>query len=329
MSASSNIAAGDFAPPLGLRHAHTQSLLSGWPLRGRYLRKSAGDLLGTARRQILDCGDGVRLLGYHSAQTLASRGVAILLHGWEGCVESNYVVSLGATLYAHGFDVFRLNFRDHGGSQSLNEELFHSCRIDEVVNAIAAIQRHYPAPRTVLIGHSLGGNFALRAAARAVDANLSLDKVLAVCPVLDPQSTMQALEHGLWVYRRYFLTRWRRSLRAKAAHFPERYDFGDLRRFRTLTETTRFFVESYTEFPDLDTYLRGYAITGSVLAKLAVPSRLIAAADDPVIPRHDLARLARPSALDIQVIKYGGHCGFLENYALRSWLDKEILALLR
>ena len=42
------------------------------------------------------------------------------------------------------------------------------------------------------------------------------------------QGTMRALEDGLWVYRSYFLRRWRRSLLAKAACFPELYDFGDV-----------------------------------------------------------------------------------------------------
>jgi predicted alpha/beta-fold hydrolase len=32
--------------------------------------------------------------------------------------------------------------------------------------------------------------------------------------------------------------------------------------------------------------------------------------------------------MDLQVVSYGGHCGFLDSYALRSWLDSEILALL-
>ena len=95
---------------------------------------------------------------------------------------------------------------------------------------------------------------------------------------------MRALEEGLWVYRHYFLRRWRRSLLAKAACFPELYDFGDLRRFPTLTATTEFFATRYASFPDLDAYLNGYAITGDALARLTVPAHLIAAADDPVIP---------------------------------------------
>lgn len=249
-----------------------------------------------------------------------------MLHGWEGSAEANYVISLGGLLYDAGFSVFRLNFRDHGDTFALNEELFHSCRIDEVVGALAAIAAKHPAERTFLVGHSLGGNFALRAAARAPAAGIPLTKVVAVCPVLRPSSTMRALEDGWWVYRQYFLRRWRRSLAAKAACFPELYDFGDLRRFPTLTATTEFFATRYASFPDLDSYLNGYAITGSTLARLAVPAKLIAAADDPVIPIADLRDVAVSPALDIQVFARGGHCAFLEDYRLRSWADRAVLA---
>jgi predicted alpha/beta-fold hydrolase len=57
-----------------------------------------------------------------------------------------------------------------------------------------------------------------------------------------------------------------------------------------------------------------------------VPTRLIAAADDPVIPIADLKDLAITPALDIEVFARGGHCAFLEDYRLRSWLDRAVLA---
>lgn len=315
-----------FDPPRGLTHAHVQSLLASWPWRRRWLRRRASGLLAASRAELVDCGAGVRLLGHFSAQAAEPRGLAVLLHGWEGSAEANYVVSVGGLLYDAGFSVFRLNFRDHGDTFALNRELFHSCRIDEVVGAFGAITRRYPAERTFVVGHSLGGNFALRAAARAPAAGLPLTKIVAVCPVLRPASTMRALEDGLWVYRHYFLRRWRRSLLAKAACFPELYDFGDLKRFRTLTATTEFFATRYASFPDLDSYLNGYAITGDALARLAVPAKIIAAADDPVIPIGDLDDLAATPALSIQVFPRGGHCAFLEDYALRSWVDRAVLA---
>jgi hypothetical protein len=314
-----------FRAPPGLRQRHVQSLLAAWPLRQSLLRRRARALLGSARRDILDCGDGVRLLGLYSPAPGPSRGLAILLHGWEGSADAPYVLSVGARLHAAGYEVFRLNFRDHGETFALNRELFHSCRIDEVVHAVRAATAAHPAPRTFLVGHSLGGNFALRVAARAPAAGIELAKVVAICPVLRPQSTMHALETGLWVYREYFLRRWRRSLLAKAECFPDVYEFGDLRRFATLTATTEFFVKRYTSFPDLDAYLSGYAVTGDALSALSVPTRLIASADDPVIPIADLRDVATPSALQIEVLEHGGHCAFLESYGLESWLDDAVL----
>lgn len=317
---------GAFKAPVGLRHRHVQSLLAGWPLRQRWLRRRAVRLLAASRDEIVDCGDGVRLLGHYSARPEASRGLAILLHGWEGSASASYVVSVGSRLYDAGLDVFRLNFRDHGETFALNRELFHSCRIDEVVGALRAITAKYPAEKTFLVGHSLGGNFALRAAARAPAAGIPLTKAVAICPVLRPHSTMRALEDGLWVYREYFLRRWRRSLLAKQQCFPDLYDFGDLERLPTLTATTEFFVTRYAGFADLDSYLAGYAITGDVLANLKVPARLIAAADDPVIPIEDLADVAMTPALSVDVFPRGGHCAFIESYRLGSWTDRAVLA---
>lgn len=247
-----------------------------------------------------------------------------MLHGWEGCADSNYMLSAGSAAFALGFDVFRLNFRDHGGTHDLNEDLFHSCRIDEVVNAVGAVSERHAAKPVMLVGHSLGGNFALRTALRAESHGLKIDRVLAICPVLSPHSTMRALEDGLWVYRQYFLERWRRSLRAKAVSFPDRYDFGDLRRFPTLTATTEYFVNEYTSFPSLDSYLHGYSIVGAALEELSVPTRIILAADDPVIPVADLSELARSDALEVTVHERGGHCAFIDSYRLGSWLDAEL-----
>ena len=53
---------------------------------------------------------------------------------------------------------------------------------------------------------------------------------------------------------------------------------------------TEILVERYSEFPDLDAYLNGYAIVGDALARLEVPSHILFSLDDPIIPARDLAR---------------------------------------
>ena len=315
-----------FRPPRPLAHCHLQSTLSHAPWRRRRVLAGARRLLAVAVTEIIDCGDGVRLQGFLSTPGRQSRGTVVLLHGWEGSADSNYILSAGSALLAAGFSVFRLNLRDHGDTKALNEGLFHSCRIDEVFNAVSSVRERHAADRFAIVGQSLGGNFALRVAARAERAGLAVDRVIAVCPVLKPKSTMHALDHGLWFYRHYFLARWRRSLIEKAAAFPQLYRFGDLRRFATLSATTEYFVENYTEFESLDRYLEGYAVTGPVLASVAVPTRILLAADDPVIPVADLEAIAKPQALEISLQSRGGHCGFIDSLTGQSWIDREIVA---
>ena len=102
----------------------------------------------------------------------------MILHGWEGSAESCYVISLGAELLASGFDVLRLNLRDHGDSHHLNREIFHSCRLAEVVGATRAVAQRFPQARIFLAGFSLGGNFVLRVSADA-GAPGALERVIA------------------------------------------------------------------------------------------------------------------------------------------------------
>ena len=129
--------ARDFHPPGWLRGAHVQSVLSSSPLRRNRGARALAQLQPQTQELLLDGGDGVRLQGFHSRLPQREpRGLALLLHGWEGSAESGYMLHAAARLLAAGFDVFRLNFRDHGDTHHLNEDLFHSCRIDEVVNAV-------------------------------------------------------------------------------------------------------------------------------------------------------------------------------------------------
>jgi predicted alpha/beta-fold hydrolase len=321
-----------FAPPAWLANAHLQSILPSLRLRRPLLAKRARQMLSVADTQIVDCGDGVRLLGHYSSQAAAgkppARDLAILLHGWEGSADSLYVLSLGSHLFDLGCDIYRLNFRDHGPSHHLNEDIFHSCRLDEVVGAVRSIQRMIPDRRTTIAGFSLGGNFALRVAARAPAADIALQQAVAICPVLRPHSTMDVLEAGPFIYHRYFIAKWKRSLRLKQRLFPQRYDFSSILTQRSIKAMTEIMVQRYSEFPTLDAYLSGYAIVGDVLAQLSVPSHILVSLDDPIIPARDLQDLARSPQLEVTTIPRGGHCGFMESFNRESWADRQVARLM-
>jgi hypothetical protein len=313
----------EYRPPRLLKGAHLQSALASLPPRERRVRRDAAALVAASLPEVIDCGEGVRLTAEHTPPGGTGR-MAVLIHGWEGSAGSMYMLSAGARLARAGFRVVRLNLRDHGDSHHLNPGLFHSCRLDEVRNAVAVLQRRYPSERLYLGGFSLGGNFALRIAAAAPEAGIRIEQVAAVCPVLDPRETLAALDDGLPQYRLYFIRKWKRSLERKRAAFPELYDFGRLNRFRTLRGMTDYFARHYARFPDLDSYLGGYAVTGERLERLDVPTQVLLADDDPVIPVRSVAALARTPALTIRRSRHGGHCAFLVDYRLQSWLDEYV-----
>ena len=323
----------EFTPPFWLRSAHLQSILPSLPLRRPAVERRAIPLLQSSIEQVIDCGDGVRLLGLYSAQESSGRAPAeqlvVLHHGWEGSADSLYVLSLGQFLFERGFDILRLNLRDHGPTHHLNRELFHSCRIREVVGAVRSLQAQHPSQGLNLVGFSLGGNFALRVGARAREAGIRLRRIVAISPVLDPEVTLEALERGASIYRQYFIWKWTRSLLKKQLAWPEVYDFEELMRDRTLTAMTDYLVRHHSEFPDLRTYLRGYALVHGALEPLEVPARIIASDDDPMIPSRDLGRLPRLANLRITTTRFGGHCGFMPGLRGESWVAREVLSELR
>jgi predicted alpha/beta-fold hydrolase len=317
-----------FAPPALIRNAHVQSVLSSLRLRRPSLQRRAAGLLAAAREHVLDCGDGVRLMGMHSSLPGAQRPLVMIFHGWEGSADSNYMLSLGSHLFENGYDVFRLNFRDHGPTHHLNRDIFHSCRIAEVVGATRAVQELFKPTSLSLAGFSLGGNFALRVAARAPDAGIKLHKAVAICPVLHPRKALDALESGWFIYERYFVSKWKNSLRLKQRCFPNDFDFTDILRRDTLLDMTDIMVEKYTDFPDTWAYLDGYKIVDNVLADLQVESHALLAADDPIIPVHDVQHLARTPHLNVVTIPRGGHCGFMDTIGSATWADRQVAAIL-
>jgi predicted alpha/beta-fold hydrolase len=296
--------AHEFSPPRWLRGQHLQSILPSFPGRRPLVERRARPMLAASRELLLDCGDGVRLQAFHSPAPPAARAACrapgrptvVLLHGWEGSARSLYVLSLAQTLFDQGHDVVRLNLRDHGDTHHLNRDLFHSCRLPEVV------------------------------AAEAPDAGLRIERAIGISPVLDPATCMDALESGLALYRRYFVHKWTRSLRRKQAAWPGEYTFGESLSSGDLRRMTRELVLSHAGYDDVGAYFQGYAITGERLAGLRVPSTLVAALDDPIIPAADLARLARPPALRVVTTETGGHCGFFDSLTGPGWADRFVVA---
>ena len=321
----SNSSAEPFVPPFGLRSTHTQSLINSSAYRRRIVGKRSKSMLEAEQDWLVDGGDGVRLLGHYSPQKGDSKGLVVLFHGWEGSARSNYIVGAGGMLFDRGFDVFRLNFRDHGETHHINSGIFHSCRLDEVVHAVKDIQQRTGAQNWALSGYSLGGNFALRVALAAPSEGLSIRQVIAVCPVISPSNAMDSMESGFRGYENYFIRKWAKSLKLKERQFPDAYEYDEWHRLGGLRERTGFMATRYYEFESLEKYFDGYSVADNRLAALQVPTTILTSEDDMVVPVGDFRDLPDNDNIELLITRYGGHCAFLKNWQMDSYADDVIV----
>ena len=318
-----------FCPPRWLRNPHIQSIVSSTLPRKLLVKRKAKTMLSNTRQEIIQCSDNIRLLGEYSHNN-ANDKLLIMLHGWEGCIESNYMLSVSAHMYSQGYSVFRLNLRDHGNSSHLNERPYNSARLIEILDAMEEIQRRHPHLDNYLAGFSLGGNFSLRIAANAYRRKCSFKKIIAVCPVISPSHTMDSLATGLPLYHNHFVSLWKNSLLNKLEHFPALGYEENLKHLSTLQAMNEYFIPNLTDYDTLPAYYDAYSVAGNYLQHLSTPTHIIASADDPVVLCEDLNLInSLSSSLSVEITQYGGHCAFIENVTLDSWIDRRISQLLQ
>lgn len=319
-----------FQPPLLFRNRHLQSALSSVPLRKRLLARQHTEFETRTTTHHLDAGEGVILTGLSNLhENSEERPCLILIHGWEGSANSGYVYSAATFAFAHGYNVFRLNLRDHGESHHLNHGLFHSARLREVTQAVIEVQRKIKAQSYCLAGFSLGGNFALRVSAKISEMNSSIAATVAVCPVINPYKSSQALEKSLFIYEKYFVKKWKRSLKKKLKHFPD-YDYEEaIEKYDRLNELNNYLIPKYTKYESLSDYFSSYALSKKWLNKITNPTLVIASEDDPVIPIEDIKALkdsmSSKNHIEFDIQRHGSHCAFLKNINKHSWADERLI----
>ena len=308
-----------FRPPAPMRPGLVQTALAGQSFR----KRGPKTLLDAAEDRILTCEDGVRLRGSYSPRTDA-RALFIFLHGWEGSQNSTYVVTCGEHMFARGASVFRLNYRDHGGSHDLNHGLFLSTHFNEVFDAVRQAARLGGGVPVYIVGFSLGGNFALRIARSLRDLAIpGLRRIYAISPVVDPWGAAPLVDVNP-LYRRYFLKKWRASLARKQALFPDLYDFSDIIAQPRVLMATELLLSRYTPFARVEDYFNAYRVHPDDLLRCPVPVDVITARDDGMIPEADVRRLRLPGHSRVIVHDHGGHNGFFQSLLGPTWYDEHI-----
>lgn len=314
-----------FTPAWFLRNPHLMTMVPRYWPRGPILA-------GIPQTERLFTTDpGTQLLGLcHWQERPTEAPTLLLVHGLEGCADSHYMRGIAAKAYRVGFNVIRMNQRNCGGTERLTPTLYNS-GLSQDYRAILKELRIVDRLTDIwLIGYSMGGNLILKAAGELGSDEPALAGAVAVCPNIDPTQCVVALEESRnWIYHRHFLTKLKARLRRKAALFPGKWDLRLMSSMSRISQFDDVYTARDGGYRDgADYYDRAGA--RHVLPRIAVPTLIMTAQDDPFIPYSMFLAPAIQSNPAIQVLapRHGGHCGFFQETGHardRYWAEHRIL----
>ena len=302
----------EFEPLPFLRDGHLMTVAPTiWPRRfGTFARK------GEKRLFVVE--DGVQVLAHcHWQKNKHDCPTMIILHGLEGCSESHYVLGLARKAFAVGMNAIRLNLRNCGGSMHLTPTLYHAGLSQDIVAVCKELKNGDGLQKLFLAGYSLGGNIILKAAGElGSEASRLFGGMGTVSPAIDLNLSVEAIEHPQnKFYEKFFLFTLKQKIREKARLYPELYDLTHLQTIKSIRQFDDIYTAPNAGYGNAANYYKT-ASALNVLPEIQVPTLMIAAKDDPLVPFDAFEKLQNKNEYIKRVATiYGGHAGFLHKVA--------------
>lgn len=310
-----------FRPHPLVRGGHAQTLAAYyWPGKHLYRAKQ--------HRVTLDDGD-ILVLHDDSPPTWKPGDRAVLLMpGLAGCHQSGYLVRTAAKLNAKGARTFRLDHRGWGAGTGLARHPFHAGRSEDVRAAVRFLAETCPDSPLAVAGFSLSGNVVLKALGELRDELPSqLDKACALTPPVNLSACADWMERRAnRFYNRHMVGCLLSHLKENGRPLPTTNGHS-----AKIPRTLRLFDDLYTAPASGFSCVEDYYTKSSsaqFLENIQVPTLIIAAADDPMIPASSFTDLALSPTVHLYLSPSGGHLGFIQRHGQdpdRRWLDWRIV----
>ena len=246
----------------------------------------------------------------------------IFFPGWLGHKDSKYLIPIAHLLHINNFDIIRIHPIDHGDTEHLNKDFFRATDIQTLIEAVKFIGNKYQNNEIHLIGFSLGGNIALRIS--ACESINFLKSTVVISPVIDPEISMRAMDNTSWILKKYFVNKWRRSLRRKI-RLHNISNLEEPLKYKTLEKMTEFFTKNFSPHSDVKELFSGYAINQDIINQIKNNTLIYSSVDDPCVPIEPLCKLHQTDNVKFKPQQYGGHCGFIDDFKFNSSVYEEIV----
>jgi predicted alpha/beta-fold hydrolase len=299
-------------------------------IAGNYWRRELNEQRFPVQAKFYDTEPGVQVLVHSQVPATEPIAQLILVHGLEGSSSAGYARSLAQAALEAGCATHRLNMRSCGGTEHLSgRTLYHSGQTSDLLSVIRQLPSDAPI---FLAGFSLGGNVVLKLAGELGASASSLGSkviagVMAISTPIDLAACVRQLDKpSNVIYARRFVSRLKERVRVKERLTPGLFDLSGLDLVRDIYDFDDRFTAQAFGFGTADNY---YATQSSsqFLARIRVPTLLVQAKDDPLIPFsvYDHPAFSTNPNLRLIAVEHGGHLGFISKTRPRFWLDQVLV----
>lgn len=248
-----------------------------------------------------------------------SREAVVLLHGIGGSSESAYIRRAVRAFVRHGHRTYAVNLRGAGDGIGLAESLYHAGLSSDVDALVAFLSAK--GEKLWLVGFSGGGSVALKLSGEWGErAPKGVLGVVSISAPLDYEKVARHMD-TTFVFRAYVLRHLKRQAALYAGRAGAHFDQAALKSLRTFRAYDSAVVVPMHGFSDVDTYYRE-ASSGPHLPHIRVPTLLLHADDDPMIPAWSLDPWIHrvPSHVTVRRTHWGGHNGWMEGLREDGWV---------
>lgn len=249
------------------------------------------------------------------------RCMILLIHGVSGSEDSSYILRSAAYFLSIGYPVLRANLRGAGPSRPLCKLQYNAGTTDDLLHLVSMVPADLRANGIAAMGYSLGANVLMKFLGERGSSS-PIKAAVAVSSPLDLAAVSRRfMQWDDALFQFAILSQLKRESIKPAAELSEA-ERNAVLAARTIWDFDQTFTAPRNGFSSAEDYYTRSSCE-AFLERVAVPTLMIYASDDPIVPRDAYLRYRwdqNPKLIPL-ISQSGGHCGFRGADRRAYWHD--------
>ena len=256
--------------------------------------------------------------------------LVIVTHGLEGDSTRHYVTGMIKKFNDNGYDGLGWNCRSCSGEMNRLPRFYHHGDVDDIRFVVNYAIKTYNYEEVVLVGFSMGGSMTIRFLGQNPELLPSQIKFgLAVSVPLDLYTSVYELyKPGRRFYMKRFIKKLGKKIKEKSIQHPNNklVSYEGYEQIKNFEQFDSRYTAPMFGFNNAHDFYR-QAASKPFLKAIKVPTLVVQAINDPFLSPEclDLGDAENNPNVSLQLLKYGGHVGFMMPNTNETWVESRII----